>query len=113
MVVSNLPSMSGALAQLISGLLVGKLMYMKLSAYTKLYNLHIHPSLSADGNYEVTIMTKAQLHFTGKVVWNPPAIYKSSCDIDVEFFPFDYQECFLKFGSWTYDGFMVSRLWSH
>ena len=44
-------------------------------------------------------MTKAQLHYTGKVVWNPPAIYKSSCDIDVEFFPFDYQECFLKFGS--------------
>ena len=64
---------------------------------------------SADGNYEVTIMTKAQLHYTGKVVWNPPAIYKSSCDIDVEFFPFDYQECFLKFGSWTYDGFMVSN----
>ena len=54
-------------------------------------------------------MTKAQLHYTGKVVWNPPAIYKSSCDIDVEFFPFDYQECFLKFGSWAYDGFMVSK----
>ena len=67
-----------------------------------------HSPRSADGNYEVTIMTKAQLHYTGKVVWNPPAIYKSSCDIDVEFFPFDYQECFLKFGSWTYDGFMVS-----
>ena len=54
-------------------------------------------------------MTKAQLHYTGKVVWNPPAIYKSSCDIDVEFFPFDYQECFLKFGSWTYDGLTVSK----
>ena len=67
-----------------------------------------HSTRSADGNYEVTIMTKAQLHYTGKVVWNPPAIYKSSCDIDVEFFPFDYQLCFLKFGSWTYDGFMVS-----
>ena len=32
--------------------------------------------LSADGNYEVTIMTKAILHYTGRVNWNPPAIYK-------------------------------------
>merc|ERR550539_1578176 len=62
---------------------------------------------NADGNYEVTIMTKAVLHYNGKVVWNPPAIYKSSCEIDVEFFPFDEQKCFMKFGSWTYDGYMV------
>ena len=62
---------------------------------------------SADGNYEVTIMTKAILHYSGKVTWNPPAIYKSSCEIDVEFFPFDEQKCFMKFGSWTYDGYMV------
>ena len=32
--------------------------------------------VSADGNYEVTIMTKAILHYTGRVNWNPPAIYK-------------------------------------
>uniref|UniRef100_A0A1A9X479 Nicotinic acetylcholine receptor alpha 1 subunit n=1 Tax=Glossina brevipalpis TaxID=37001 RepID=A0A1A9X479_9MUSC len=61
----------------------------------------------ADGNYEVTIMTKAILHHTGKVVWKPPAIYKSFCEIDVEYFPFDEQTCFMKFGSWTYDGYMV------
>ena len=64
---------------------------------------------SADGNYEVTIMTKAILHYTGRVRWNPPAIYKSYCGIDVEYFPFDEQECMMKFGSWTYDGFMVRR----
>jgi hypothetical protein len=62
---------------------------------------------SADGNYEVTIMTKAILHHTGKVVWKPPAIYKSFCEIDVEYFPFDEQTCFMKFGSWTYDGYLV------
>ncbi|XP_065156853.1 LOW QUALITY PROTEIN: acetylcholine receptor subunit alpha-like 1 [Atheta coriaria] len=62
---------------------------------------------NADGNYEVTIMTKAILHHTGKVMWKPPAIYKSFCEIDVEYFPFDEQTCFMKFGSWTYDGYMV------
>merc|ERR1712004_254841 len=62
---------------------------------------------NADGNYEVTIMTKAILNWNGKVNWNPPAIYKSYCGIDVEFFPFDERECWMKFGSWTYDGFML------
>ncbi|XP_025990139.1 acetylcholine receptor subunit alpha-like 1 isoform X1 [Solenopsis invicta] len=62
---------------------------------------------NADGNYEVTIMTKAILNHTGKVTWKPPAVYKSFCEIDVEYFPFDEQTCFMKFGSWTYDGYTV------
>lgn len=52
-------------------------------------------------------MTKATVYFTGLVVWQPPAVYKSSCAIDVEFFPYDVQTCVLKLGSWTYDGFKV------
>ncbi|XP_023245890.1 acetylcholine receptor subunit alpha-L1 isoform X3 [Copidosoma floridanum] len=62
---------------------------------------------NADGEYGVTTMTKAILHHTGKVVWTPPAIFKSSCEIDVRYFPFDQQICFMKFGSWTYDGFQI------
>ncbi|XP_059486825.1 acetylcholine receptor subunit alpha-like isoform X3 [Neocloeon triangulifer] len=62
---------------------------------------------NADGNFEVTLATKATLNHTGRVEWKPPAIYKSSCEIDVEYFPFDEQTCVLKFGSWTYDGFKV------
>ncbi|KAJ8919219.1 hypothetical protein NQ315_012207 [Exocentrus adspersus] len=62
---------------------------------------------NADGNFEVTLATKATLNFTGRVDWKPPAIYKSSCEIDVEYFPFDEQTCVMKFGSWTYDGFQV------
>lgn len=63
---------------------------------------------SADGEYVVTTLTKAILHYTGKVIWTPPAIFKSSCEIDVRYFPFDQQTCFMKFGSWTYDGNQVS-----
>merc|ERR1719266_1862150 len=65
---------------------------------------------NADGDYIVKTMTKAVLHYNGYVKWTPPAIFKSSCEIDVEFFPFDRQTCFLKFGSWTFDGFQVDLI---
>ena len=69
--------------------------------------LHYFISPSADGKYEVRLMTKAELKFTGDVKWTPPAIYKSSCEINVEWFPFDEQNCDMKFGSWTYDAKQV------
>ncbi|KAL5004965.1 hypothetical protein ScPMuIL_018421 [Solemya velum] len=62
---------------------------------------------NADGSFVVTLLTKATVYYSGKIIWLPPAIYKSYCPIDVEYFPFDMQECFMKFGSWTYDGLEV------
>ncbi|KAK3097134.1 hypothetical protein FSP39_006670 [Pinctada imbricata] len=59
---------------------------------------------NADGEFVVTLKTKATVFYDGKIVWEPPVIYKSYCPIDVEYFPFDMQECFLKLSSWTYDG---------
>uniref|UniRef100_A0A1B0BF32 Neurotransmitter-gated ion-channel ligand-binding domain-containing protein n=1 Tax=Glossina palpalis gambiensis TaxID=67801 RepID=A0A1B0BF32_9MUSC len=56
---------------------------------------------------QVTLMTKATLKYTGEVFWEPPAIYKSSCEMNVEYFPYDEQICFMKFGSWTYNGAQV------
>ena len=47
--------------------------------------------------------TKALLKFDGTITWVPPAIFKSSCPMDITYFPFDYQNCSMKFGSWTYD----------
>ncbi|KAL6732666.1 hypothetical protein Aduo_003491 [Ancylostoma duodenale] len=57
---------------------------------------------NADSYYNITISTKATLHYTGQITWEPPAIFKSMCQINVRWFPFDEQQCHLKFGSWTY-----------
>ena len=35
--------------------------------------------------------------------WLCPATFTSTCKIDITYFPFDRQECKLKFGSWTFD----------
>ncbi|OWF41617.1 acetylcholine receptor subunit beta-like 1 isoform X1 [Mizuhopecten yessoensis] len=59
---------------------------------------------NADGNYEVSYESNVVLNYTGNHYWIPPAIYKSSCTIDVQYFPFDQQECEMKFGSWTFKG---------
>ncbi|CAG9535121.1 unnamed protein product [Cercopithifilaria johnstoni] len=57
---------------------------------------------NADSNYNITISTKATLRYDGQVTWEPPAIFKTLCQIDVRWFPFDEQQCYFKFGSWTY-----------
>ncbi|OXB55369.1 hypothetical protein ASZ78_002438, partial [Callipepla squamata] len=65
---------------------------------------------NADGRFEGSLMTKAVVKYNGVVTWTPPASYKSSCMMDVTFFPFDRQNCSMKFGSWTYDGSMVDLI---
>lgn len=62
---------------------------------------------SADGNYEVRYKSNVLIYPTGQVMWIPPAIYQSSCTIDVTYFPFDQQKCVMKFGSWTFNGDQV------
>nr|XP_061844016.1 neuronal acetylcholine receptor subunit beta-2-like [Nerophis lumbriciformis] len=58
---------------------------------------------NADGVYEVSFYCNTVVSNTGDIVWLPPAIYKSACAIEVQNFPFDQQNCTLKFRSWTYD----------
>ncbi|KAJ8015604.1 hypothetical protein DPEC_G00027840 [Dallia pectoralis] len=65
---------------------------------------------NADGRFEGSLMTKAIIRFTGRITWSPPASYKSACTMDVTFFPFDRQNCSMKFGSWTYDSNMVDMV---
>uniref|UniRef100_A0A8B9H9E3 Cholinergic receptor, nicotinic, beta 5a n=1 Tax=Astyanax mexicanus TaxID=7994 RepID=A0A8B9H9E3_ASTMX len=58
---------------------------------------------NADGVYEVSFYSNAIVANTGDIFWLPPAIYRSACAIEVRNFPFDQQNCTLKFRSWTYD----------
>lgn len=48
--------------------------------------------------------TSVVLHSNGVNEWNAPASFTSTCKINVANFPFDKQNCSLKFGSWTFQG---------
>ncbi|KAK8373575.1 hypothetical protein O3P69_012612, partial [Scylla paramamosain] len=53
-----------------------------------------------------TINTNVIVTSSGEVTWLSHGIYKSSCDMNVEFFPFDVQSCKM-WASWTYDGYQT------
>ncbi|XP_020667153.3 acetylcholine receptor subunit delta [Pogona vitticeps] len=56
-----------------------------------------------DGNFEITYNANILVYSTGWVYWLPPAIFRSACPINVNFFPFDWQNCTLKFTSLMYN----------
>ncbi|TKR95138.1 hypothetical protein L596_009346 [Steinernema carpocapsae] len=62
---------------------------------------------NADDYTEGYMRSRAMVFFDGTVFWPPPTQLRSTCKIDVTYFPFDSQRCSLKFGSWTYHGFQV------
>jgi nicotinic acetylcholine receptor len=63
---------------------------------------------NADGNYEARYKSNVLIHHDSRVEWIPPAIFQSTCRIDVTYFPFDQQRCEMIFGSWTYRGNAVT-----
>ena len=65
---------------------------------------------SADEGFDNTFQTNVVVRHNGSCTYIPPGIFKSTCKIDITWFPFDDQQCKMKFGSWTYDGFMVSTI---
>lgn len=66
---------------------------------------------NADRQYNSGVTsTNAIVTADGNVTWLSSAIFKSSCAINVEYFPFDQQKCTMKFASWTYDGFQVNLI---
>uniref|UniRef100_A0A8C4RS74 Neuronal acetylcholine receptor subunit alpha-9 n=1 Tax=Erpetoichthys calabaricus TaxID=27687 RepID=A0A8C4RS74_ERPCA len=65
---------------------------------------------NADDQFTGSMETNVVIRHDGQIMWDSPAITKSSCKVDVSFFPFDGQQCRLTFGSWTYNGNQIDIL---
>ncbi|XP_061094930.1 acetylcholine receptor subunit delta-like [Conger conger] len=61
-----------------------------------------------DAQFQVAYYCNVLVYPDGYVTWQPPAIYRSSCTINVNYFPFDWQNCTLKFSFLTYNAKEIS-----
>ncbi|KAF3836424.1 hypothetical protein F7725_028982, partial [Dissostichus mawsoni] len=65
---------------------------------------------SNDAQFEVAYYSNVVVYSDGLCYWLPPAIFRSSCSINVNYFPFDWQNCTLKFVSLTYNAKEIKML---
>jgi hypothetical protein len=56
------------------------------------------------------LSTDVIVRHDGQVTLVSAAILQSSCVIFIDYYPFDEQECTLKFASWAYDGTKIDIL---
>ncbi|BHF84059.1 Neuronal acetylcholine receptor subunit alpha-7 [Sparganum proliferum] len=64
----------------------------------------------ADEKFDRLYPTNVVIRHTGMMQWLPPGLFKSTCNMNILWFPFDEQTCILKFGSWTYFGDQVNLI---
>lgn len=48
--------------------------------------------------------TNALVYPDGNVMWIPPVSHRTLCRFDLRRWPYDENICFIKVGSWTFDG---------
>uniref|UniRef100_A0A3Q3W8C2 Uncharacterized protein n=1 Tax=Mola mola TaxID=94237 RepID=A0A3Q3W8C2_MOLML len=91
------------------------------SEYPGVKNLRFAPSQvwtpdillynSAHDKFDATFKSNVLVNSGGFCEYLPPGVYLSftnhTCNMDVRWFPFDIQRCELKFGSWTFDGWLL------
>ncbi|XP_060540923.1 LOW QUALITY PROTEIN: acetylcholine receptor subunit delta [Pantherophis guttatus] len=56
-----------------------------------------------DGNFKITYLANILVESNGDIQWVPPSIFRTACPINVNYFPFDWQNCSLKFCSLRYN----------
>ena len=73
------------------------------------YNDYIDSFFSADDYSKEYFRSLAIVSHDGTVFWAPPTKFRSTCSVDVMYFPFDDQSCNFKLSSWMYDGYKVGE----
>ncbi|XP_045573712.1 CHRNA7-FAM7A fusion protein-like [Salmo salar] len=61
----------------------------------------------AHDKFDATFKSYVLVNSSGFCEYLPPGIFSSACNVDMRWFPFDIQRCELKFGSWTFDGWLL------
>ncbi|CAD5112703.1 DgyrCDS1923 [Dimorphilus gyrociliatus] len=56
----------------------------------------------AEKLYEDYKAFRASISSIGQVHWEPGGVFKTMCEIDITYYPFDEQVCALVFGAWSY-----------
>ncbi|VDN99565.1 unnamed protein product [Rodentolepis nana] len=56
-------------------------------------------------------IARVVVHADGSILWVPQALFKSACQVEITYFPYDTQVCTLEFGSWTYDRTQLELDW--
>ena len=65
--------------------------------------------VTSDGNVTwLSMVIRACHSFFAAAVILSMVIFRSSCAVDVRYFPFDEQNCSMLFASWTYDGLQLN-----
>ncbi len=62
----------------------------------------IYVIFSAEKIYEDYNNFRAIITSNGIVRWEPGGVFKTMCQIDITYYPFDEQHCDLIFGAWSY-----------
>ncbi|KAB5522676.1 hypothetical protein PHYPO_G00162210 [Pangasianodon hypophthalmus] len=63
-----------------------------------------------DGKFDVAYYANVLISSDGSMYWLPPAIYRSTCAIEITYFPFDWQNCTLVFRSQTYSANEINMI---
>ncbi|XP_070538692.1 neuronal acetylcholine receptor subunit alpha-7-like isoform X2 [Ptychodera flava] len=54
-------------------------------------------------NFMLDVQTNIIINASGGIDWSALVIMKTFCPVNIFYFPFDTQQCEMKFGSWQYD----------